>query len=102
MRIWIPMVLMALLAACAPTKETARYEIGVSGDRQAAATSPADEQAQRVFLDQKARQICTSGYRVVKVDAVAAEDGQQIVHLRLICDSYRPDVIPLAALAPGS
>ncbi|MGH7072728.1 MAG: hypothetical protein ACREFD_00800 [Stellaceae bacterium] len=100
MRCWVPMLmLLALLAACAPTRETARYTIGVSGDRLANATTPANAAAMRGLLDRRARQICTSGYRIVKVDTIPAKDGRQIVDLELICNPYRPGLPALASLA---
>lgn len=94
MRVLIPILLLALVAACAPEPETARYQFGVSGDRLATATTPADETAMRHYLDVKARQICTDGYRVVKVDTIAAENGRQIVDLDLRCNPYRPAIAP--------
>jgi hypothetical protein len=90
MRIYVPILLLTLLAACASGPESARYEFGVSGDRLATATTPADEAAMRQYLDRRARQVCTQGYRVVKVDTLPAENGRQIVDLDLQCNPYRP------------
>ena len=91
MRFWVPILILAMLAGCGADRQSARYRFGVSGDRLASATIPANNEAMRRFLDAKARQICTLGYSVVKVDTMAAENGRQIVDLDVRCNPYRPD-----------
>ncbi len=87
------LLLLALgLAACAPSdRDPARYQFGVSGDRPAAGNAAADPEL-RAYLDWKVRQICTLGYRTIKTDTLAAEDGKQIVDLDARCNEYTPSL----------
>jgi hypothetical protein len=94
MRWWIAILVPAFLAACAAHGDSQRYRIGVSGDRPASTTPAANDQALRAFLDMKARQICTSGYKIVRLDTMSATDGRQIVDLDILCNAYRPDFAP--------
>jgi hypothetical protein len=93
MRFWFPIMLLAGLAACSSDRDAARYQFGVSVDRAAATAGTSDAEVQ-AGLDWKASQICTGGYKIVKVDTLAAEDGRQIVDRDVQCNEYSPDLLP--------
>jgi hypothetical protein len=97
-RLPLVMILGFCLAACASDRDPARYQFGVSGDRPAAGTAAPDPEM-RAYLDWKVRQICTLGYRTIKVDTLAAENGKQIVDLDAQCNDYSPSLDVSAALA---
>lgn len=87
---WLPLLALAVIAAaCSTPREPDRLVFGVSGDRAASATTPADDAAMRAFLDARVNQICTRGYEKVKVDTIAAEGGRQLVDLQARCLDYR-------------
>jgi hypothetical protein len=89
---WLSIVVLAGLAACSSDRDPERYRFGVSGDRLVSEATPQGDQAMRVYLDAKARQICTLGYSVGKVDTLAATDSHQIVDLELLCNEYGPSL----------
>jgi hypothetical protein len=86
------------LAACTAGSESARYQFGVSASRPASQAASENDPATRATLDWEARQICTRGYQVIKVDTLAAEANTQIVDLDLQCDPYRVDFTPSSPL----
>ena len=92
MRRLFSIFILVCLAACSSDRDPARYRLGVSGDRLVSDATPEGDQAMRVFLDAKARQICTLGYSVGNVDTLAAEDARQIVDLELLCNEYSPSL----------
>jgi hypothetical protein len=86
---WLPLAILAVIAAaCSTPREPGRLVFGVSGDRAASATSPADNAAMRRFLDAQLNQICTLGYDTVKVDTVAAEGDRQLIDEQVRCHDY--------------
>jgi hypothetical protein len=87
MRLSLLLAAAALLAGCT-VGPPERLVLGVSGDRAAGPSSEAADAEMRKFLDWKANQICTLGYRTVKVDTLAAENDRQIVDEELRCNPY--------------
>jgi hypothetical protein len=88
MRFWIFLAAAGLLAGCTSVPPE-RLVFGVSRDRPAAAASEAADAEMRKALDWKANQICTQGYKTVKVDTLTAEEDRQIVDEELRCNRYR-------------
>jgi hypothetical protein len=86
---WLPLAALTVIAAaCSTPREPDRLVFGVSADRAASATVPADDAAMRRYLDARLNQICTLGYDTVKVDTIAAEAGQQLVDEQARCRDY--------------
>jgi hypothetical protein len=94
MRLWLAILLLAGLTACAAGGDETRYRFGVSGDRPLPAAAT-DNQATAALLDWKATQICTLGYRLVKHDEMNAEgNARQIVDNHIHCNNYHPSFDP--------
>jgi hypothetical protein len=85
---WLLVAALAVSAGGCTTHPPDRLTFGVSGDRVAGATTPADDAEMRRFLDARINEICTLGYDTVKVDTLAAENNKQIVDEEVRCHDY--------------
>jgi hypothetical protein len=86
---WLPIVALAFaVAACTTAHPPDRLVFGVSGERAAGAATPQADAEMRSFLDAKLNQICTLGYRTVKVETLAAEEGRELVDEEVRCRDY--------------
>lgn len=92
MRFWIAILSLAALSACADIGDSSRYQFGVSA---VAGPSAPD------LLAWKADQLCTLGYRVIKQETLATEDGGRIVDNHLACNSYHPSLDVVAFSLPA-
>jgi hypothetical protein len=82
--------IVVALSACSTPREPDRVVFGVAGDRAAADTTPASDEAMRRFLDAKVNQICTLGYATAKVSTIPAEDNRAFIDEEVRCNDYAP------------
>jgi hypothetical protein len=94
MRRWLSIAAFGLLVGACSAGEPDRLVLGVAGDRPAADSTAAADGEMRAFLHWKLGQICTLGYRTLKVDTLPAEDDRQIVNEEARCKGYHVDFLP--------
>ncbi len=83
------------IAACSTPREPDRMVFAVAGDRAAADTTAASDDAMRRFLDDKVNRVCTLGYETVTVRTIPAEDNRALVDEEVRCNDYSPRLFSL-------